>query len=294
MKIEPHRTSSHGHLVIIGGGEDRKNDKAILTRFVELAGGPDARIVVITAASTLAEEMWEIYNMAFGDLGVKRRFHLPLMSRQDANNEEKVRMVAEADGIFMTGGDQKRLLAIIGGTSLDAEMHTALKVRGACIGGTSAGASAMSGHMLAQGKTDLLPQKGAVSLGAGLGFLHRVVIDQHFSERQRLARLLSVVAHNPYLQGIGIDEDTALIIERGRGIEVVGEGSVTVVDGRTMDTNIADIRDHATPEMIDVRLHLLPAGCRYRLPTDDEPSERPMSPSLREFLETVTKRNPIS
>jgi cyanophycinase len=294
MKTEPHQTASHGHLVIIGGGEDRKHDKSILTRFVELAGGADARIVVITAASTIANEMWEVYDQAFGDLGVRQRFHLPLVSRQDANDEAKVRMVAEADGIFMTGGDQKRLLAIIGGTALDAEMHTALKVRGACIGGTSAGASAMSGHMLAQGKTDLLPEKGAVSLGAGLGFLHRVVIDQHFSERQRLARLLSVVAQNPYLQGIGIDEDTALIVERGRGIEVVGEGSVTVVDGRTMDTNMADIRERATPELIDVRLHLLPAGSRWYLPTGDEPHAKPMSPSLRDFLENVTKRNPIS
>lgn len=294
MKTEPHQTSTHGHLVIIGGGEDRKHDKAILTRFVELSGGADARIVVITAASQIADEMWEVYDQAFGDLGVRQRSHLRLESRQDANDEAKVRMVAEADGIFMTGGDQKRLLAIIGGTALDAEMHTALKVRGACIGGTSAGASAMSGHMLAQGKTDLLPEKGAVSLAAGLGFLHRVVIDQHFSERQRLARLLSVVAQNPYLQGIGIDEDTALVVERGRGIEVLGEGSVTVVDGRTMDTNMADIRDRATPELIDVRLHLLPAGSRWYLPTDDEPQARPMSPSLRDFLENVTKRNPIS
>ena len=293
MKTEPHQTASHGHLVIIGGHEDRKHDKAILTRFVELAGGENARIVVITAASQVADEMWQIYDKAFGDLGVKQRFHLPLEGRGDANNEEKVRMVAEADGIFMTGGDQKRLLAIIGGTALDAEMHTALKVRGACIGGTSAGASAMSGHMLAQGKTDLLPEKGAVSLGAGLGFLHRVVIDQHFSERQRLSRLLSVVAQNPYLQGIGIDEDTALVVERGRGIEVLGEGSVTIIDGRTMDTNMADIAERDTPELIDVRLHLLPAGSRFYLPTDDEPA-KPMSPSLRDFLENVTKRNPLS
>jgi cyanophycinase len=294
MKTEPHQTASHGHLVIIGGHEDRQHGKEILARFVELAGGESARIVVITAASQIADEMWEIYDQAFGDLGVKQRFHLPLSSRQDANDEAKVRMVAEADGIFMTGGDQKRLLAIIGGTALDAEMHTALKVRGACIGGTSAGASAMSGHMLAQGKTDLLPEKGAVSLAAGLGFLHRVVIDQHFSERQRLSRLLSVVAQNPYLQGIGIDEDTALVVERGRGIEVLGEGSVTVVDGRTMDTNMADIRERATPELIDVRLHLLPAGSRHYLPSDDEPAVKPMSPSLRDFLENVTKRNPIS
>jgi cyanophycinase len=294
MKTEPHQTANHGHLVIIGGHEDRKHRKEILTRFVELSGGANARIVVITAASQIADEMWEVYDQAFSDLGVQNRAHLRLEGRGDANNEEKVRMVAEADGIFMTGGDQKRLLAIIGGTALDAEMHTALKVRGACIGGTSAGASAMSGHMLAQGSTDLLPEKGAVSLGAGLGFLHRVVIDQHFSERQRLSRLLSVVAQNPYLQGIGIDEDTALVVERGRGIEVLGEGSVTIVDGRTMDTNMADIQERATPELIDVRLHLLPAGSRYYLPTEGEPLNKPMSPSLRDFLENVTKRNPIS
>lgn len=293
MKTEPHQTAKHGHLVIIGGHEDRQYGKEILARFIELSGGASARIVVITAASKVADEMWGIYDQAFGDLGVHQVKHLVLESRQDANDEEKVRMVAEADGIFMTGGDQKRLLAIIGGTALDAEMHTALKMRGACIAGTSAGASAMSGHMLAQGKTDLLPAKGAVSLAAGLGFLHRVVIDQHFSERQRLSRLLSVVAQNPYLQGIGIDEDTALVVERGRGIEVLGEGSVTIVDGRSMDTNMADIAERDTPELIDVRLHLLPAGSRFYLPTDGEPA-KPMSPSLRDFLENVTKRNPIS
>lgn len=293
MKTEPHQTAKHGHLVIIGGHEDREHRKEILTRFVELAGGENARIVVITAASKIADDMWDIYDQAFGDLGVRQRSHLSLESRQDANDEEKVRMVAEADGIFMTGGDQKRLMAIIGGTALDAEMHTALKVRGACIGGTSAGASAMSGHMLTQGKTDLLPEKGAVHMGAGLGFLHKVVIDQHFSERQRLARLLSAVAQNPYLMGIGIDEDTALVVERGRGIEVLGEGSVTVVDGRTMLTNMADIRERDTPELIDVRLHLLPAGSSYHLPQEGEEA-RPMPRSLQDFLENVTKLTTIS
>jgi cyanophycinase len=294
MKTQPHSTASHGHLVIIGGGEDRKRDMQILSRFVELAGGADGKIVVITAASSIAQEMWEVYDKAFGELGVRNRVHLHLQSRQDANNETHIQDITDADGIFMTGGDQKRLLAIIGGTALDAEMHTALKLRGACIGGTSAGASAMSGHMLAQGRADLQPEKGAVSLGAGLGFLHRVIIDQHFSERQRLARLLSIVAQNPYLQGIGIDEDTALVVERGVGIEVLGEGAVTIVDGRNMSTNIADIDDHMTPELIDVRLHLLPAGSKYQLPTDEHPLERPLPPPLLEFLENVAKRNPIS
>jgi cyanophycinase len=285
---------SHGHLVIIGGGEDKQNDMAILKRFVELSGGPDAKIVVITAASSVAENMWDTYDRAFADLGVTRHSHLHLQSRSDANDETHIRDVVDADGIFMTGGDQKRLLAIIGGTALDAEMHAALKLRGACIGGTSAGASAMSGHMLAQGRAELHPEKGSVSLGAGLGFLHKVVIDQHFSERQRLSRLLSVVAQNPYLQGIGIDEDTALVVERGVGIEVVGQGAVTVVDGRTMSTNVAEIANHETPELIDVRLHLLPAGSQYALPGNGGDDTRRIPAPLLEFLENITKRNPIS
>jgi cyanophycinase len=264
----------------------------ILSRFVELAGGADAKIVVISAASSIADQMWEMYDKAFGELGVNNRVHLELRSRQDANNEAHIKDIGDATGIFMTGGDQKRLLAIIGGTALDAAMHAALKLRGACIGGTSAGASAMSGHMLATGRAELHPEKGSVSLGAGLGFLHKVVVDQHFSERQRLSRLLSVVAQNPYLQGIGIDEDTALIIERGVGIEVLGEGAVTIVDGRNMSTNIAEIDNNETPELIDVRLHLLPAGSKYHLPREGEENRLPHP--LLEFLENVTKRNPIS
>ena len=284
----------NGHLVIIGGSEDRKEDMPILTRFVELCGGPGAKIVVITAASQVADQMWEMYDSAFSALGVTRHSHLEVTSRQDANSPDYVRQVAEADGIFMTGGDQKRRLALIGGTAMDAEMHKALKLRGATIGGTSAGASAMSGHMLAQGRAEIRPEKGSVSLGAGLGFLHRVVIDQHFSERQRLSRLLTVVAQNPYLQGIGIDEDTALVVERGVGIEVVGQGAVTVVDGRTMVTNVADIADRDTPELIDVRLHLLPAGSRYRLPDGDARRAGNLPAPLLDFLENLTKRNPIS
>jgi cyanophycinase len=238
--------------------------------------------------------MWDTYERAFADLGVTRHLHLHVACRQDANDDARIRDLRDADGIFMTGGDQKRLLALIGGTRLDAEMHTALKLRGACIGGTSAGASAMSGHMLAQGRAELHPEKGSVSLGAGLGFLHKVVIDQHFSERQRLSRLLSVVAQNPYLQGIGIDEDTALVVERGVGIEVLGEGAVTIVDGRSMSTNVAEIANYATPELIDVRLHLLPAGSKYSLPGTEAADARRIPPPLLEFLENITKRNPIS
>lgn len=286
----------NGHLVIIGGGEDRTYGKEILGRFIELSGGPGARIVVITAASRVSDHMWEIYQQAFGELGVMDLSHLEIETRRDANSDRAVGMLSAADGIFMTGGDQKRLLALIGGTAVDRALHVAFKERNACIGGTSAGASAMSGHMLAKGEAVLQPEKGAVSLAAGLGLVQHVLIDQHFSERQRLGRLLTAVAQNPYLQGVGIDEDTALVIERGVGIEVLGEGAVTVIDGRHMRSNLAQIANRESPEMIDVRLHLLPAGSRYTLPGDGQPDDDPeaLPSSMLDFLRNVTKRNPLS
>ncbi|TWI68941.1 cyanophycinase [Pseudoduganella lurida] len=299
----------HGHLVIVGGHEDRESSKEILSRFVQLAGGEAAVIAVITAASRVPDTMWERYDTVFRELGARDIVHVALPDRATANDAEQAARVRGCSGIWMTGGDQKRLLAMIGGTLLDEAMHGALKESGACIGGTSAGASAMCGHMLADGKADLLPEKGSVSLGAGLGFVQRVVIDQHFSERHRLARLLSIVAQNPYLLGIGIDEDTALVVERGVGIEVIGAGSVTVVDGRHVVSNVADIAAGGTPQMIDVRLHLLPSGSSFALPEeagqqnqlqratgagDMATAAPPAPPALADFVRIVTKRNPRS
>ena len=277
----------NGHLMIIGGHEDRKDDMTILRRFIDLAGGEAAKIVVISAASGVPEDMWNIYDEAFNALGAGNRMHLVMTSREDANNQEAIAQMADAGGIFFTGGDQKRLLANIGGTAFDRALHYAFKVHGACIAGTSAGASAMSGHMLASGAAGTQPEKGTVNLGAGLGLVQGVVIDQHFSERQRLARLLTVVAQNPYLQGIGIDEDTALIVERGAGIEVIGQGAVTVVDGRTMRSDMADAARGACPELIDVRLHLLPPGSRYCAPGGDDRFAAPAP--LADLLRTLTK-----
>jgi cyanophycinase len=278
----------HGHLVIIGGHEDRTRDKAILRRFVELAGGPERKIVVISAASGVAEQMWDIYDTAFADLGVSRRAHLRIESREDANSDAVLRELADANALFMTGGDQKRLMANIGGTAFDRALHDAYQRRGLCIGGTSAGASAMSGHMLATGHAGPTPEKGGVNLGAGLGLVRGVVIDQHFSERHRLSRLLTVVAQNPYLQGVGIDEDTALVIERGVGIEVLGQGAVTIVDGRTMHSNMASAASGECPRLVDVRLHLLPTGTRFALPGPGQDGDVPAA--LLDFINTVTKR----
>ena len=231
------KTEPHGHLFIIGGAEDRDEDKLVLSRFVELAGGPDARIAVLTAASSYHDEVWPIYD------------------------EARAQTLYDADAIFMTGGDQKRLVSLIGGTRIDRAMHLAVRERGVCLAGTSAGASAMSEHMLFD--TQPKPTKGSVQIAAGLGFMRRVVIDQHFSERLRLSRLLNIVAQNPYLLGCGIDEDTALIVEPGMGLEVIGDGAVTILDGREMCSNIVDTERAERFELTNVKLHLMPAGARY-------------------------------
>jgi len=256
--------SGCGHLVIIGGHENRQHDMLILERFVALAGGPEARIFVLTAASTQHDERWAQYEAAFPALGVRHLATSNIARREDACQAATAAQVFDADGIFMTGGDQKRLLALIGRTR--------------------AGASAMSEHMLFHGTTDLLPHKEAVHLGAGLGLVRRLIIDQHFSQRHRLGRLLAVVAQNPYLLGAGIDENTALIVRPGHGVEVIGDGAVTLIDGRDMQSNFTEVKPCTTLELADLRLHLLPAGLRCDLgapvrPDDQNSLAAPLPPA---------------
>ena len=286
-----------GALMIIGGGEDRTDNKEILNRFIALAGGPARPLVVLTAASKIPERVWEMYRIALDDLGAGEVRHVRIADRADADDAAIADSVAGASGIFMTGGDQKRLVATIGGTRVEQAMRQAHGRRGACIAGTSAGASAMCTHMLAEGTAELAPEKDAVRLGAGLGFVHRVVIDQHFSQRHRIHRLLSVVAQTPFLIGAGIDEDTALIVHRRSGIEVIGEGTVTVLDCRAARSNVADLRAGAVPTLAGVALHLLPAGAAFRagpgLPADGRlPADAPPAPpELADFVDFITDRD---
>ncbi|WP_373987723.1 cyanophycinase [Duganella sp. BuS-21] len=272
----------NGTLMIIGGGEDRTGSMDVLKRFVELAGGPTQPIAVITAASTVPDDVWGMYAKAFAELGVPGATHVRIERRAEAEDDMLAHRVAQARGIFMTGGDQRRLAATLGGTQLERAMRQAYLDGGACIAGTSAGASALCTHMLSEGKAELAPEKGAARLAAGLGFVSRVIIDQHFSQRHRINRLLSAIAQSPFLLGAGIDEDTALIV-RDDGIEVAGTGNVTVVDCRRSRTNVADIRAGAVPEMLDVRLHLLPAGSHFSTAGDDAP--------LADFISYLTDRN---
>lgn len=279
---------------MIGGAEDREDDKVILSAVVEFAGGADGRMIVLTTASRaaderpeVAQEFQEMYERAFSECGLREVKTLHIHDRAGANDPANAEAIAGATGVFMTGGDQVRLMSILGGTAVHRAMRHAYARRGACISGTSAGASALSEHMAAGGPSEVLPKKGMLPLAAGLGFVRGVVLDQHFSQRRRLARLLSVVAQNPSLVGVGIDEDTALIIAPGDRVEVLGTGAVTMIDGRDMlYSNFNEIDRGDTLALADVRLHLLPAG--FRLELGESASRGPQAASsVRDVVERI-------
>jgi cyanophycinase len=262
------QTHKRGRLVIIGGAEDRKQDRVILKKFLELSGGQDARIKFITAASGVPDIVWQSYQAVFKDLGATQCELVPMWTRDDASNPTVVAQLAEADGIFMTGGDQNRLMQCLWESPAAQAMHRAFHVNGCCIAGTSAGAAVMSRQMLAQGTATANPEKDVVQMDIGLGFVANAIIDQHFSQRQRLGRLLSALAQRPDMLGVGIDEDTALVIERGQSIEVVGRGAVTLIDPRKMRSNFETVDAQDKLEMLGLQLHMLPAGHRYPIPAN--------------------------
>jgi cyanophycinase len=257
------QTPRIGHLLIVGGAEDRLQDRVILRKFIEYAGGPRARLRLITAASGVPQVVAESYRNAFADLGAQDFDVLPLSDRDSAFAPALREDILQADGIFMSGGDQSRLMAAIWETPVLGALHQAFHFRGACIGGTSAGAAVMSRHMISQGPALLRPRKDVIDTDIGLGLLPAAVVDQHFSERRRLARLLSALAQRPDLLGVGIDEDTALVVERGQAIEVIGRGVVTLVDPSQVRTDVDALEVDEQIEMLGLQLHTLPAGHRY-------------------------------
>jgi cyanophycinase len=275
--------------MIIGGSEARTGDMPVLTRFVELAGGAEAPIVVFTGASDIADEVWGQYRAAFSQLGATNITHVHMDSPKEGSSEKVLAPMRAATGIFITGGAQKRLMSMLRETAVLDEIRAAYRERGACVAGTSAGASAMSQLMLAEGSSEIAPEKGAVELGSGMGLAPYILVDQHFAQRDRLPRLLSVIAEHPELYGIGIDEDTALQISGRETVEVVGDGSVTVVDGRYILSNIAEINKHDSPRLIDVRLHVLPAGSKFSSGAVEGP-ELPPEP-IHDVFEALIERD---
>ncbi len=250
--------------MIIGGAEDKVRDRVILNRFVSLAGGLDATIAVISTASSLGEQAGERYKQVFGDLGVPRVRPLHAITRPQANDETAALTVRDATAIFLTGGNQLRLSSTLGGTRLADAILERFR-HGAVVAGTSAGASAMSSHMIAFGASGATPKHRMAQISAGLGLLPGVIVDQHFQQRNRLGRLLSVIAQNPSLLGLGVDEDTAGVVGADHVLEVIGRGSITVVDGSASETDAWEIKGHRPLMISGVVLHSLPSGYRFDL-----------------------------
>ncbi|MET0494959.1 MAG: cyanophycinase [Actinoplanes sp.] len=249
-------------MLVIGGAERQgPGGTAILRRFVELAGGPVARIIVIATASEQPAVLEAEYGALLTGLGAGHVAALRLNTRAQANEAAAVHALAAATGVFFTGGDQLRITTVIGGTRTDSALQRLVRDGTVVLAGTSAGAAMMSATMILGGDSPGVTRAG-VRTGPGLEFLPGVLIDMHFAERGRLNRLLSAVALYPHELGLGIDEDTAILAD-GDCFEVLGTGAVTVVDAGAA----SDIRVPADGPitLTGARIHVLPAGCRFEL-----------------------------
>ncbi len=255
---------SDGTAIVIGGAEDKVRDRVILDRFVSLAGGSRATVVVVSTASSFGALAGERYRELFMGLGAHEVRPIQAQSRAEANDPAVVPILEDASGIFLTGGNQLRLSSTIGGTILARAILDRFHA-GAVVAGTSAGASAMSSHMIAYGSSGSTPKQRMAQIAAGIGILPNVIVDQHFQQRNRIGRLLALVAQNPALLGVGVDEDTAGIVGPDGIMEVVGRGSVTIVDGSASETDAWEVRGHRPLMISNVVLHALPAGHRFDL-----------------------------
>ncbi|MDW7651973.1 MAG: cyanophycinase [Bacillota bacterium] len=255
---------SRGHLVIIGGAEDKDGDCEILQRFFTLAGERKAVLAVMSTAST-SPEAGEQYRKIFTDFGAAEVKSLAVQSRDEANHPEHRNTFKDCTGIFFTGGDQLRITGILGGSVLGSALHRAYST-GTVVAGTSAGASVMSETMLVGGLDDATPAKEIIRMAPGLGMLENVVVDQHFAQRGRIGRLLAAVAHNPYILGVGIDEDTAIVVNNADECEVIGSGTVTIVDGRSVThSNVSESSLNQPLTLTDVKLHILSRSYGFHL-----------------------------
>ncbi len=255
-----------GSLVIIGGAEDKQGDCVVLREFVRKAGGVKARIAVMTAATSKPREVGDDYTRVFERLGAESVEVVHTENREDSQREDSLRTIKQATGIFFTGGDQSRIVDFIKGTPLDEAIHKRHE-EGAVIGGTSAGAAMMPTQMIEGGESVSHPSVDAVSIGPGMGFLPDILVDQHFAQRGRLGRLLAALVLEPEVLGLGIDEDTAIIVN-GDEFEVVGQGAVTVVDETTSThNNLEGLLKDEPIALCGVRLHMLPRGYKFNLKT---------------------------
>jgi cyanophycinase len=253
--------------MIIGGAEDKLHGRTILGQFVSASGGPESRIVVVPTASSLGGEVVDVYDALFRQLGAGEVIACRPETRREAHDADLVKLLDEATGVFMTGGNQLKLSAVICGTPVGDAIVRAHE-RGAVVGGTSAGASIQSSHMVAFGRGGATPRQRMTQVAAGLGLLATTVVDQHFDQRNRYGRLLMIVSQSPQLLGIGVDEDTCATVTVEDGHEVLrvsGRGAVTILDPARLVTNSYEAKRSSPLLASGVLLHVLPAGARFDL-----------------------------
>ncbi|NMO15042.1 cyanophycinase [Pyxidicoccus fallax] len=260
------RRPASGRLVIIGGHEDKEKDRVILRQVARCARG--GRVVVCTVASDVPGELWETYQRTFQDIGCKDVVRLDIEQRADLLVDPPLDILDGADVFFFTGGGQLKITTRFAGTRLCAAVEEFYR-QGGTVAGTSAGAAAMSDTMLVTGNSRESHKIGeTLQMAPGLGFLRDVIIDQHFAERGRIGRLLGAVAQNPRFIGLGIDEDTAVVVEREESFTVIGSGAVYVADAEDVTyTNVAEEESSRTLSIFNVRLHVLSQGDHYDLRT---------------------------
>jgi cyanophycinase len=257
-------STPRGFIIPIGGAEDKVGDEAILKRFVRQCGGRDARIAVIPTASE-SRSTGRKYEELFRSLRVSKVWVLPFESRRQCDDPEELAVLEKANGVFFTGGNQLRLSTTLGGTAAAHALRT-MNAAGVHVAGTSAGAAFLCEHMIALGDEGSTPRAGMVQLSPGLGLTNLVIVDQHFRERDRLGRLLTALAYNPFAVGIGLDEDTAAWIGPDDTLEVVGSGTATLVDPAEVEYSSIDAAKPGDPvSLIGLRLHVLLQGGRYDL-----------------------------
>lgn len=274
-------SETQGQLVIIGGAEDKEGECKVLREFVRRAGGLKARIVVMTAATELPREVGDDYIRVFERLGVENVRIVDTVTREDASSSTALEAINKATGVFFTGGDQARITSILKDTELNAAIHKRYS-EGIVVGGTSAGAAVMPDVMIVGGDAETNPRVEVVEMAPGIGFLPGVVIDQHFSQRGRLGRLLSALAQQPAVLGFGIDENTAMVVN-GNEFEVVGEGAVTVVDVADIThSNLQGLLKDEALAICGAKLHILPEGYRF-----DLGSRKPIIDSASKVAATI-------
>ncbi|WP_439505978.1 cyanophycinase [Sediminibacterium sp.] len=270
-----------GKLIAIGGAEDKGSDLekgaifrnnlnffelGILRRIVAEAGGSDASIEVVTTASTIPYEVGENYLDAFGKIGCTNVHIIHIRNREDAQKQEYIERIQACDCVMFSGGNQLRLTTIFGGTRFLAIIQERYQKENFVIAGTSAGAMAMSSTMIYEGNATRAHLKGEVKITTGLGFMDNVIFDSHFEKRGRFARLAQAVSANPSCIGIGLGEDTGMLITQGNNMEAIGSGPVIIVDGHDVrHSNLADIPEGNPLSIENLHVHFCAKGNGFKV-----------------------------